>query len=178
MRRLRRPPCLHLWTRPPRRTRPRCGHSPTAQQRQVWQEAVTTAPGGKVTGAHVQQVADKAKGQAGRVARPTLPPHPGASSGARRRRRDRRTAPGPRRPARAHAAGAGGAGRRTRTQLAVERTLRGRARACRGRAGRDHQPTIVLHEAQVAQAARLFLGNPAFNAAAAMLGFSAREEAV
>lgn len=151
---------------------------PPAQQRQVWQEAVTTAPGGKVTGAHVQQVADKARGKPAASPRPTLPPHPAPAAAPAGD--DEIAAPPPARvapPVLTPLAPA--APVVDRKQLAVKRALLAAALALvEGELAETTGPTIVLHEAQVAQAARLFLGNPAFNAAAAMLGFSAREEAV
>ena len=43
-------------------------------------------------------------------------------------------------------------------------------------AGQPAATTIVIHEAQAEQAARMFLASPGLTAAAAMLAFSAREE--
>lgn len=161
--------------------RPLAGLAPE-QQREVWKEAVKTAPGGKPTAAHVAAVADKAKGK---PAPPPPPPPPvsltprPAPAAAARGDDEEIAAPPP--PPLLMTPLAPAAPAIDRKQLAARRALLASALAL-VEAELAHQSAtativIVIHEAQAEQAARMFLSSPALNAAAAMLAFSAREEA-
>lgn len=147
--------------------RPLAGLAPEVQ-REVWQQATTTAPGGKVTGAHVAAIAAKATGKPV----PALTP---IATG------DEEIAAPPARPAPvvltplAPAAPAP----LDRTLLLVTRALLTTALALleADLAGLPPGPVLVLHQDAVTPAARLFLTSPALHGAAGMLALHAREEA-
>lgn len=147
---------------------------PPEQQREVWKQASATAPGGKVTGAHVQQVAAKVTGKPAPLTPRPAPPL--ASAGD-----DEIAAPAPPRPAPTPIVltPLAPATAPDRKLLIAKRALLAAALdlidADLERAGAG--PTIVIHQDAATSAARLFLANPAVNGAAGMLAFSAREEA-
>lgn len=161
--------------------RPLAGLAPDVQ-REVWQQATATAPGGKVSGAHVAEVAARVTGKpAPARPLPQLTPRPTPAPIAAG---DEEIAapPAPRVvPAPVVLTPLAPAAPPTadRKLLAAKRALLAAALELLDADLTLHAdgPAIVIQHEQAVIAARMFLVNPALAGAAGMLAFSAREEA-